>query len=224
MTPTWQTLEVSANVVVDYHVTPRVLEFGELGAQDSVTKFVRLTPDRLAGLKLSRMTVSPPLFEVREVPTATVEGGISVAVTADPGRFGLREHVSSVLEFETNSPHAPRAAILLKASRKPSVRVAPEAVIIGSDVRGTVEREIEIVTSTKTCLHVATDGLGLVLSPCGNVLATRHVVRVQVAETSAHALAGQMTVTISPEPGQTVPGPTEVSIPIYRFPAQKGRS
>jgi hypothetical protein len=218
-------LMVTGVVRPDYVVGPNVLDFGVLASDDAERQMtVRFTPAAQPDVRVTGVTAGHPQFAATVAPP-DAHGAVAVTITCRPAGPEQSGPVEAEVSLQTSSQRRPTATLLARVNRRPAVEVTPAAVVIGSDVRGAVERAIDVRGAVERAIDVRGPAGFRVLNPrCAPELGASppvvqpqqpgHVRLVILLPDGSAGTSGTNRFT-------AVVGDRchEVSIPVCRFPA-----
>jgi hypothetical protein len=153
--PKYVSLRVRADVIPDYHISPKALDFGIIDglAVQQVSRIFRVAPEAMPDMEISEVHPSNAFLGAKILPKEADGSAFSIAVTLDASRFTHSESFSGSVVFSTNSKRVPKAIVYVRGKYNAPAQIEPNMLVIGSDERGEVERELRIKTTHPARIH-----------------------------------------------------------------------
>ncbi len=154
--PAYKSVLVESQVMADYWVRPLVVDFGRIDDVQPVTRTVRLRPNRVTDIQIIKVETTHSALSARQIEAPAGTNELHVELTFSPTSLWRSGSVSSVVCLHTTSTHVPTTNVLVRAEFVAPVEVEPAAIVIGADVVGRVEREIQVSAHTVVRITEAT--------------------------------------------------------------------
>jgi hypothetical protein len=204
-------IQLSARVDPDYWVRPLMTDFGRALGQQTVTRQVRVRPNRKQDLQLMEFKSSHPAFGASVRKDRNADGDLVIDITFDGRKMTRSEPVGAVITVTTSSPHRPEFRLLARVAYESPLSVSPSAIVVGSDIQGVVTREIAVRATSRvdvTTTGSPSSGLEVSAVPSGpDGTEWRIVVRVP-----ATALNDTVKFVVT-----GLGDPLVVTVPVHRF-------
>jgi hypothetical protein len=210
-------ISVQAEVLKDYEVTPAAVDFGTVSGNGPVSEVVRVSM-RHSPATPPTAEAAHPAFLAAVRPSLARPEDYEVVVTFDPREWDGTGVLTSAVVLKSAGPNPPRPLpVQVRVDR--AFVVEPHAVVVSSQTRGEVRREI-VVSSDRLCRLAAATATGAtVAGRTGSAAAHEHRIEVLVAETGDQSLAGAVRLEIVFE-GGTTPETRVVTVPVHRLATQ----
>jgi hypothetical protein len=147
--PKYVHLKVRASILPDYRISPREVDFGLVDglAVQQVDRVIRVEPVAVADVKLLEASSSNPFLHVQVLPKDSHGCVVQVKVSLDVSGFTQSRPFTGSVVFSTDSKRVPKAVVEVKGQYQAPVEIQPDAIVIASDERGEVERQLQLKAS-----------------------------------------------------------------------------
>ncbi|MGO8747239.1 MAG: DUF1573 domain-containing protein [Thermoguttaceae bacterium] len=213
-------LELRAQVVADYRITPVEIDFGEIDGLSTqrVTRNVRITPEASKKVVVRNVRTTSGFLTARLLPASRDDFGSTVEVALDASRFSESRPCDGAVLLLTDSVQAPEAAIDVRGRYLAPATIEPAMVVIGSDDQGEVKRDLRVSSrqpSRIRCVPGRTGPVGADFD--AREISREHTIRVRVAPCSQHVIESELNIDLEflPQVGGNVV--RRLTIPIHRF-------
>jgi hypothetical protein len=217
--PAWKSLTVQATVGTDYMVAPTLVDFGTVNSDEHPSRRIHLRPNQQLAVQVTGLESDDPGFRIQQVPAPPGDSDLHFDI--EPRYQAIRHSgpVSTFVHIRTDSLRAPVTDVLVRAMVVATTEVEPESIVIGSDVVGSVRRDI-ILRTRSPARVTAVRAAGVRCEYDGGV-AVRHKVAMTIPGDLG---SGKFAVEIDIElkPGMGAWEARTITIPVHRFPRQKG--
>ena len=162
-------LQLRADVIPDYRVTPRELDFGEIDGLSTqrVTRTLRVTPEAAKNVVIKQVRTTSGFLTARTLAKEGDDPGFDIEVSLDVSGFAESRSLNGSLVISTDSKQLPEAVVGVRAEYLAPATIDPTMIVIGSDQEGEAQRELRIsssrpsrirtVSARKDIIHVEFD-------------------------------------------------------------------
>lgn len=217
----WHACSVKSQVQIDYHLSADWIDFGTIEQCSSETRIVQFKPASFTEAKILDFEVTDQRFHGTK--KAQQDGVEVLEMTFQPSNLLCRETVTALLTKKTNSPRVPVKSIVLQASTNPLEEIDTKAIVIGSDVAGTVKKIITLRSSKPTAYRVQCQHPNIHCAAAEGVVAGKGTLEIQVGEPATGQGIDASLELIWLENDSAQAG-RRVVIPIHRLPRTKGEN
>jgi hypothetical protein len=219
-------LEVWAEVIPDYRITPREIDFGEIDGLSTqhVTRTVRITPEASKSIAIRQVRATSDFLTARLLPASRNDAGCAVEVRLDVSGFSESRFCNSSVVVSTDSKQLPEGVIQVRAKYLAPATIEPGMVVIGSNEEGEVTRELRVSSRRASRIRAVAARMEAIGVDFDDRQVSRdHAIRVRVALCSQHALEGELSVDLEflPQVGGNVV--RTLTIPIHRILRERER-
>ena len=213
-------LQVRAEVIPEYRITPREVDFGEIDGLSTqrVRQVVRVTPEAAEGVTIRQVRATSDFLSARVLPRSRDDTGYDVEVNLDLSGFSESRSCSSSVVLATDSKQLPEAIVPVRAKYVAPATIDPSMIVIGSDEVGEVKKELHVATSRLSRLRA-------VVCPADSIRADyrsdeksrEHVLRLSVAPCRERMLDSQVKLELElfPDDGKSIVH--VVTFPVHRL-------
>lgn len=148
-------LLVQAQVIPDYRITPRKVDFGVVDglAIQQVYRTIRVVPEAAHNLEILDVTSSNDMISAQLLPKKDGDAGFEIQVSLDISKFTQSRSFNGWFFLSTNNEKLPKARVGVHAKYVSPMYAEPDMIVIGSNERGEVKREVRVTTSLPSRVH-----------------------------------------------------------------------
>lgn len=213
-------LHLRADVIPDYRITPRELDFGEIDGLSTqlVTRTLCVTPDAAKNVVIKQVRSTSDFLSACVLPGSGNSGNYEIKVNLDVSGFAENRSLSGSLVISTDSKQLPEAVVGVRVKYLAPATIEPTMIVIGSDQKGEVARELCISSSQPSRIRtVSTRSDAVHVEFDGRQESREHRLRLLVAPCHQKALDSELKIELVLFP---IGGNSLVrvfSIPVHRF-------
>ncbi len=148
-------LLVQAQVIPDYRISPRKVDFGVVDglAIQQVYRTIRVVPEAAPNLEILDITPSNDVISAQLLPKKGGDTGFEIQIGLDVSKFTQSRSFNGWFFLSTNNEKLPKARVEVHAKYIAPAYAEPDILVIGSNERGEVKREVRVTTSRPSQVH-----------------------------------------------------------------------
>jgi len=213
-------LQVRADVIPDYRITPRAIDFGEIDGLSAqhVVRTVRVVPEGSKRVTVRQVRTASPLLTCRLLPRSVDDPGYEIEVSVELSGFVGSRSFDGTLVLSTDSKVLPEAVVAVHGRYLAPAAIEPPTVVIGSDEEREVTRYLRVSTHRPSTIRSVTSRTSAICAEYdGQKPSQEHRIRLVVAPCSQQALNDEMRIELDLFPAGGSSLVRTLSVPVHRF-------
>ena len=215
-------LEVRANIIPDFRISPRELDFGSISgiAVKEVRRTLRVEPVALLDLAIHEVSCSNPRLRARLLPRAADDSAYEIEVTLDVSDLNESRSVGGTLILATTSERLPKANVRVLGEYNAAAEAEPGMIVVGSNVSGEVVRELRVTTcqagTIRAVRSTAEGRLSIEEHESGSV-GREHLLRIHILPCKFEPLDCEVEVDVEIQTEDNTSVLRTLRVPVHRF-------
>jgi len=218
------TFRVRANVVTDYVLSERLVEFGKVRGSQPLRRVIYVQPQGLQNLRVLRVQTDSPGFAAVVGPPE--ESGVPIEIILDPKQISRPGVVSSVLTINSTSSQMAAVPVYLRAYVEPIIEVSPGSVVVGAGETGVVERDVKVRVPNDSQLSWSEPSHpGVRIDRVSQKSNEQHLLRITIDDNSQRSINCTIELRVELQSDKGMPAVIPLSVPVHRLASNlSGRS
>jgi len=216
-------LNIKAYVIPDYRITPAVVDFGTIDGltHGEVRRVITIAPETVESVAIHNATASREAVSVEILCETSVDrtAPCEIEVVLDVSSYQESVTLQGAIHIDVDSEPMPRALIPFRAEYIAPLEYQPDSIVIGSDIKGDVSKEITIISSCPSQI-IAIHGereLGVVAEYSDENREKNHTIQLTIPPCSDEAIDEVLELEIMLFPVVGEEQLRTLSVPVYRF-------
>jgi len=214
------TLQLRADVIPDYRITPRELDFGEIDGLSTqrATRTLRVTPEAAESVAIRQVRTTSDFLTARVLPKEGDDSNLEIEVSLDVSGLAENRSLNGSLVISTDSKQLPDSVVGVRAKYLAAARIDPTMIVIGSDQEGEVAGELCISSSRPSrILAVSSRNDAIRAEFDARQVSEEHCLRVLVAPCQQETLDDELKIELEllPDGGNRLV--RVLTVPVHRF-------
>lgn len=192
-------LRLRADVIPDYLITPRELDFGEIDGLSTqhVTRTLQVTPKDAKGTVIEKVSTTSDFITARVLPRSDNNESYEIEVSLDVSGFPESRSLNGSLVISTDSKRLPKAVVRVRAKYLAPVTIEPTMVVIESNQEGEVIRDLRVSSSRPSMIRaVSSRNKAIRAEFDGRQKSRDHRLRLLVAPCRQKALDDELKIEL----------------------------